>query len=217
MKNLFIVIHVDSEEQLFRNLSKIEGIKLSGVFLISHGSMTYKELYNLGKKVKREYPDLWIGYNFLDLTANEAVSFLQGKDVDGLWVDNAYLGLNKLKLDTLNRLTAKDFTAKLYGGFYFKGQPQPRDMKLACEDARTIDVPVTSGVATGMAADLDKISRLKKELGDHPLGIASGITVENVNDYLPFIDVFLVATGVSDSFTELNKDKVQALSYSVFS
>jgi hypothetical protein len=36
---------------------------------------------------------------------------------------------------------------------------------------------------------------LKRALGDWPLAIASGITPENVGEYLPVADCFLVATG----------------------
>ncbi len=69
----------------------------------------------------------------------------------------------------------------------------------------------TSGPGTGEAADIDKIRTMKSALGDHPLAIASGITPENVHEYLPYTDCFLVATGVSDSHTELNRAKVRAL------
>jgi predicted TIM-barrel enzyme len=43
------------------------------------------------------------------------------------------------------------------------------------------------------------------------LAIASGITVQNVDRYLEWADCFLVATGISDSHTELNPSKVRAL------
>ena len=49
------------------------------------------------------------------------------------------------------------------------------------------------------------------EQGDTPLAIASGITPENVEVYLPFADSFLVATGISRSFTELDPSKVRML------
>lgn len=55
------------------------------------------------------------------------------------------------------------------------------------------------------------IQRMKQALGDTPLAIASGITPENVADYLPHADSFLVATGISRSFTELDPVRVQAL------
>ena len=52
---------------------------------------------------------------------------------------------------------------------------------------------------------------MKAALGDLPLAIASGITPENVRDYLPISDCYLVATGIGDSFEELNPVRVGAL------
>ena len=69
----------------------------------------------------------------------------------------------------------------------------------------------TSGSGTGQAAELEKIRRMKAALGEAPLAIASGITPENVADFLPHTDCFLVATGISRSFTELDADKTHAL------
>lgn len=43
------------------------------------------------------------------------------------------------------------------------------------------------------------------------LAIASGITPENIQDYLDFAGCFLVATGISKSFEELDRDKTCAL------
>jgi predicted TIM-barrel enzyme len=74
-----------------------------------------------------------------------------------------------------------------------------------------MDVVTTSGPGTGQAAHVEKIRTMKAALGDFPLAIASGITPENVKDYLPFSDCYLVATGISDSFEELNPDRVRAL------
>ena len=52
---------------------------------------------------------------------------------------------------------------------------------------------------------------MKQALGEFPLGIASGITPENVSEYLDIADCFLVATGISTSFTELDPVRVRAL------
>jgi predicted TIM-barrel enzyme len=69
----------------------------------------------------------------------------------------------------------------------------------------------TSGPGTGIAALREKIARMKAALGDFPLAIASGITPENVTDYLDVADCFLVATGISRDFWELDPLRVQAL------
>jgi len=52
---------------------------------------------------------------------------------------------------------------------------------------------------------------MKAALGDAPLAVASGITPENVSRHLPFADCFLVATGISRSFIELDPSRARKL------
>ena len=74
-----------------------------------------------------------------------------------------------------------------------------------------MDVICTSGPATGLAADIEKIQRLYSARGEKTLALASGITPENVSEYLPCADHFLVATGISRSFYMLDPEKVKLL------
>jgi predicted TIM-barrel enzyme len=74
-----------------------------------------------------------------------------------------------------------------------------------------MDVVTTSGPGTGIAAARAKIVAMKEAVGGFPLAIASGITPDNVADYLDVADCFLVATGISRSFTELDPEKTRTL------
>jgi predicted TIM-barrel enzyme len=58
---------------------------------------------------------------------------------------------------------------------------------------------------------VEKIARMKEAIGTHPLAIASGITPENVEQYLPIANCFLVATGISSDFTTLDPSRVRDL------
>lgn len=99
-----------------------------------------------------------------------------------------------------------------FGGVAFKYQRHVEDFESACRVAtRYMDVVTTSGPGTGHAAEVEKIRRMKAALGVIPLAIASGVTPENVADYLPHADCFLVATGISRSFTELDPARVRSL------
>ena len=99
-----------------------------------------------------------------------------------------------------------------FGGVAFKYQGDTENPARAAELAVPfVDVITTSGDGTGIAADVEKIQLMKEAIGDHPLAIASGITPENVEEYIPYADCFLVATGVSNSHTELNPDRVRKL------
>jgi predicted TIM-barrel enzyme len=73
-------------------------------------------------------------------------------------------------------------------------------------------IPTTSGHSTGVAADPSHVEAMRKllEPGD-PLAIASGITPENAELFLPFVSHVLVSTGVSSSFHEFDPAKLRAL------
>lgn len=60
-------------------------------------------------------------------------------------------------------------------------------------------------------AALAKIAAIRAAIGSNPLAIASGITPANVTEYLDSTNCFLVATGISSSFTELDDKRVQDL------
>jgi predicted TIM-barrel enzyme len=87
-----------------------------------------------------------------------------------------------------------------FGGFAFKYQKQPKDLTAAAKiAAHYFDVVVTSGKATGYAADIEKVRTIKEAIGDTPLALASGVTEDNVNEYLPYVDIFIVGTSLQIS------------------
>jgi predicted TIM-barrel enzyme len=43
----------------------------------------------------------------------------------------------------------------------------------------------------------------------HPLAVASGINESNVGDFVHLVSVFLVATGISETFNELSEEKMR--------
>ena len=99
-----------------------------------------------------------------------------------------------------------------FGGVAFKYQRAVEDLERAASlAAKYMDVVTTSGPGTGKAATRDKIKAMKRALADTPLAIASGVTPENVVDYLDFADPFLVATGISRSWSHLDPVLVRAL------
>jgi predicted TIM-barrel enzyme len=144
-----------------------------------------------------------------------AVEFIP-KDTAGLWVDNAGIserGDLVIGAQTFARLRQKSGWRGIYfGGVAFKYQGEVKDVaKVAKLAIPFVDVITTSGPGTGIEADLTKIHKMKRAIGNHPLATASGTTPENVVEYMPYIDCFLVATGISDSHTELNPVKVRRL------
>jgi uncharacterized protein len=76
-----------------------------------------------------------------------------------------------------------------------------------------MEVVTTSGPGTGRAPELEKIKIMgeaAKQCG-RGLAIASGVTPENVAQFMPYATHILVATGVSQSFQELDFGRMKLL------
>lgn len=89
-------------------------------------------------------------------------------------------------------------TWMFFAGVAFKKQRevQPKYHNLVAQiGTHFMDVVCTSGVKTGSAADIDKIRKFRSGCGDKVLALASGVTPQNVLNYVPYVDCILVATG----------------------
>lgn len=121
--------------------------------------------------------------------------------IDGLWCD-ATITPSQAKL-------VRNFNGMFFGGLAFKYQPQPSDLKLACEEAsQATDVATTSGAGTGKAADVEKIKTIREYLGNHPMAIASGVSAQNIDNYKGIADYLLVASSITSSGEMIIKDKL---------
>ena len=216
-KRFFPVVHISTEEQTLRNVEIANKAGADGVFLINHGNVQ-TDLMEVITKVHQEFPDVWLGVNRLGTATEDAFNVLPPY-IKGVWADNAHIHSGpggELSLDTAedidtNKRRAK-FNGLYFGGFAFKYTQQPDNLEDAAKWATWyIDVITTSGAGTGHAADIEKVKAIHEAVEGHPLAIASGITPDNVEEFLPYIDDFLVATGISDSFHELNADLTREL------
>lgn len=207
------VIHVESLELALRNVEIAGEAGADGVFLIGH-SMGSGDLLEITNEVLDKYPDLWVGVNCLGLLPVEVFEYISPK-VQGVWADDAGIYEHSLEQSyASDTRTAQQELAPqtlYFGGVAFKYQRTVSDLELACQAAEGLmDVITTSGPGTGKAASIEKVRRMKGAT-EIPIGIASGITPENVREYLPYVDYYLVATGISKSFTELDPIKVKEL------
>ena len=209
------VIHVENGEQAMQNVDIAWKTGCSGVFLINH-SISHVDLLEIYKDITTDFPYFWIGINCLDLLPTNVFSVIP-ESINGVWVDNAMISEKDLEQKnaqniqfSINRV---NWRGLYFGGVAFKYQPEVNNLEFITKQAtRFMDVVTTSGPATGQSADVEKIKLMRSYLGKQfPLAIASGITPENVSNYLPFVNAFLVATGISSSSTELNEEKTQLL------
>jgi len=214
-KNTFLaVIHVESIEQALRNVGIAEEGGADGVFLINH-NIQHPQLIDCYLMVRKQFPTFWTGVNCLDL-GRQALGYIP-RNTQGLWTDSAGMFENghnpwAAAEDFSRRRKEVRWDGIYFGGVAFKGQAPVTDVAAAALFAVPfVDVITTSGKQTGMVAEIEKIRKMKAAIGDHPLAIASGITPENVAKYMPHADCFLVATGISYSFFELNPYLVRDL------
>ncbi len=212
---LLAVVHAESKEQALRNTEIAFEGGAHGIFLINH-DIKWKGLIACYKHVREQYPHKWIGLNFLDLSSIAALEKVNNLTVpaDGLWVDDG--GITDAGCIDAAYLSSQVYESGwnglLFGGVAFKGQSQIEYPGRAAElAAGCMDIITTSGYSTGIAADLSKIKLMHKGADGHPLAIASGITPENIREYMPYVDCFLVATGISISHTELDPTLVRKL------
>jgi uncharacterized protein len=195
-----------------------------GVFLINQGTSTRNIVENLIPKIRKEFgPQLWVGVNALGCPVEEVVG-MSGRSpesrIDGIWSDDA--GVDSLRDDEFDTARSRflesrkstGWTGLYFGGTAFKTQADIPSGKLALVAQRSasfVDVVTTSGRSTGLAADTEKVRILRKAIPDVPLGLASGITPENVDSYLPHVEAYLVATGIESSFGVLDPVRTRLL------
>jgi hypothetical protein len=210
---LIAVVHVEDGLQALQNVRIAEENGADGAFLINHSIRTF-DLIQIYAILRKHFPTFWMGMNMLGLEPKDALSHMPDNDA-GLWVDNAGVRESgsspKAEEFTDYRTRQSSWRGIYFGGVAFKYQEPVRDVAKAAKAAMPyVDVITTSGAGTGSAADPKKIKKMKDAIGNHPLAIASGVTPENVHLY-PDADCFLVATGISDSHTELNPKRVAKL------
>jgi len=216
---LLPVIHCDTLEQVRRNANIASTSDADGVFLIQNNA-TEDELFDIANTLYDEDTWLWIGVNCLRSSSFNAMKKIVVRPaIDGLWTDDAGIQDDVVHQDAVGAYAVKTafhsmLNNRLYfGGVAFKGQQQPQSVeKTAVTASRYMDVVTTTGDMTGVPPSLDKIKRMRRAVGPSvSLAIASGITVDNVGLFLPYTDAFLVATGISRTWTELDPIKVKAL------
>lgn len=218
-KKFYPVIHHRDLKTTEEQIQKCLEVQVDGVFLINMDH-SHVELNPALKLAREMNPQWFIGVNRLGLN-NDNISKCIKIDnlVNGYWVDNPGLNYDDPNQIHLLQLTTSIKNRKIidpefqfFGSICFKTHPWEHNEKVESRLARGFGwIPTTSGRGTGVAAELDKIKNIKEILNSHPLAIASGIDSENVDLYLPYVDYFLVATGISKNFYEFDLEKMKCL------
>lgn len=209
------VIHCGTPFQTVRNVEIAIKAGADGVFLIDHTHSTSR-LHAIYEIVREMFPELWIGLNFLGEYVANTFGLLE-PGVNGLWADDQFIRESAARQEEAEMISrAKQAGAPevlFFGSVAFKYQPVVGDIAKVARLAQPyVDVLTTSGPGTGVAAEQSKVMTIREAVGDDfPVALASGVTSTNVAKYLPFVDCFLVSTGISISFNELNPEKTAEL------
>jgi hypothetical protein len=218
---LLPVVHPVSVRSAIDSIQTVVNAGCKGVFLINQG-MTTDHVLDLVLEVRALYPTLWIGLNLLGMRPAHALRLALAKlggRLDGLWTDNAGVDGSEEGASLVQEFadTRKElgWGGLYFGGVAFKYQAEvPADqLEAVTATASTMmDVVCTSGPGTGKSPEVAKVEAMRKALGNGgALAVASGVAEENVRDYLPHVDAFLVGTSIESSFGVLDREKVETL------
>ncbi|MFZ3229337.1 MAG: BtpA/SgcQ family protein [Pseudobdellovibrio sp.] len=182
----------------------------------------YKKMDIFFTELREKFPHEVMGVNFLGpdenlYTAKETFELAQKHKLQIAWTDFSGLDLiNKAKEISLHYI--EDLKPK--GVFYISGihmkysnlidKDKPIE-KSALQAMGWVDGIVITGSKTGVAIDPEKAIRVRQVIGDYPMGIASGVSSENVKSIISVIDYVVVNSSIADGNHRLIPEKLKEL------
>lgn len=215
----FPVVHVRTPEQAAAQTQIAVDAEADGVFLIHHGSWDGKgadPLVDSFNRITSEHPDLFVGINYLGPGPLGGYKYTQElldthailRAPDALWfddvtdfADSAEEALGSLRELAIYRQKHPWLQGVTFlGGVSFKYTEWYTDdpeesARLAGEFKGLVDIVTTSGAGTGSAPSPEKIAAMAKATGPGKLAVASGISVENIQDYRKESDMMVLVAS----------------------
>lgn len=203
----------------------IKDLELSfanGADAIVFETSDYKKLDEHLGEIRKRFPKHVIGVNFLGPDSNlhtykETFALAKKHNLQIAWTDFSGIDLIKeAKEVSLHTIQAE----KPAGVFYVSGihmkystllDPTKTIELSATQAMGWVDGIVITGPKTGVPTDPEKARRARAVVGKHPLGVASGVSAENVHALLPYIDYALVNSSIADKNHRIIGEKVKAL------
>lgn len=229
-KQLWVVAYVNQPQDKPQNL-KLEAMKnveasLEGgadaVILINEWC-TYQELESTIRETKKEFPKLKLGVNYLGDEKDEPYGF-QGSfqlakeyDLDIVWTDFSGVDeINEKPLVNLHEIERYRYEKAFYcSGVHMKystlKNPQKSIVKSSMQAMGWVDGIILTGEKTGVAVNTDKVKSVFPELNGYPLGVASGVNAQNVEQILPYMDFFIVSSSLQGDNHRIVTEKVRLL------
>jgi uncharacterized protein len=224
------VVHVKNGEGsaqiALQNTLMAKELGADGVFLIQMTNPNFKVLEAIHNFVSKKIPNFFIGVNYLDISVYRVFQAqVINSNISGLWSDDG--GIIRHLPDFYDTKLAEAAWIKKnqmgWKGLYFGGVAFKYQNKIPLKELSEIsklainymDVVTTSGDKTGSPPELEKIKIIRESIGNFPLAIASGLSAQNVKNFLPYTDCFLVASSVTKDENNFDPKKLEEFIYSV--
>jgi uncharacterized protein len=219
---LLPVVHCIDLGQTSRSIGVAMEHGADGVFLINQGGLPASRVVDVAEAAVRSGVP-FVGVNLLGRCLGDALFDIAERNlVHALWTDSSGIYVEQGTINGMLAIGFRDargmsrWKGLHFGSVAFKYQHpvvEPErwgDVARAAKDAG-IEVVTTSGPATGEPPTVEKVTAMRAAIGDHALAVASGITPENVGAFLPYVDAFLVASGIEESFGTFDQGLVRLL------
>ena len=208
----FPVIHLRDDAQGLHEAEKAFDAGADGVFFIHHSGGDTMAV-RVAQLTKQAHPEWYVGINLL--SSGPIVAFEKAIEagLDAIWADS--VGVTSEGLDAnareLRALHVVHPFIDIFAGVAFKYQPldpNPNGTIYQLSDLGWI--PCTSGAATGKAAEVAKVVSLANA-SSMGLGLASGVTLDNVAEYRPHVTHFFVASSISEDDYTLDFERMSTM------
>lgn len=213
-----VIHHLDIPTTL-KNAKIADSVGCEYVALIQHEGKDYL-LSEACLAISKSFPKLSIVVNNLSFSFYTSVldGLLSTLDynVKGTWVDNCGISSSRVSKDAewVSTVVKSEQwkSYKIFGGVAFKYQEFEKHPELAAKTAYNLGfIPTTSGSETGESPSVSKTRSMAEVLPERILAVASGITPENVSDFLPYVQYYFVVTGISRDFYNFDYEKANKL------
>ncbi len=208
-RRFFVVIHtiVNGLAHVLEQSELAREAGADGVFLIPDYAKggkraTTNDQFNYIEELKQKMPNSFsIGVNFLSRPESLGTRIYDIQPDLYQTDSSSLIGIDKPKLSSTEFFVALAF--KYSQNVHLTGNALREHCQRVCDIA---NVPTTSGDATGVEASMNKIREIRLYLpSDKRLGLASGVTEQNVRAYLQAgVTDFLVATSLIERVNEIS-------------
>lgn len=187
---------------------------------------SYQDLETALTAARKSHPDFPMGVNYLgdpDEPYGYRGSFELAKkfQLEITWTDFSGVDLiqerKQVNLQDIEKLRPSE--TFYCSGVQFKYstllQPEKNLETSALQAMGWVDGINLSGPKTGIPCPSENAQRVRQAVGDYPIGVASGVSIENVEELLPFVDYYLVASSIQTKEHCLIEDRIRELAHKI--